>query len=100
MALDRFEVLINPSQYIHWPGGGGFQPIELQVNGVALITIVREAELPQAFKEYDARLAAGETPADLGLRGALAGDYIYPDERNVLFRHRICSVSRTIMGLL
>lgn len=79
MAFDHFEVRVDPAHYIHWPNGGGFQPIELRVNGVGLIEIVRDVELPQAQREYDERISAGELPEELGPRGALAGNYLYPN---------------------
>jgi hypothetical protein len=77
MVLDQFEVRVDPAHYIRWPGGGGFQPVELRVNGVGLIDIIREVELPYAQREYDERTAAGESGEGLGPRGALAGDYLY-----------------------
>ena len=39
--------------------------------------------MPHALREYDKRLAAGETAEDLGTRGALAGDYLYLAESDV-----------------
>ena len=77
--VDRFEVRIDPAHYIHWPGGGGFQPVELRVNGSGFIDIVREVELPHALREYDARVADGEEASELGPRGGLAGSYLYPN---------------------
>ncbi|MGC4115156.1 MAG: hypothetical protein QM765_11215 [Myxococcales bacterium] len=46
MVFDRFEVLVDPTQYVRWPNGGGFQPVELRINGVSLIELVRKVELP------------------------------------------------------
>lgn len=83
MLFDQFEVRVDPGQFIRWPGGGGFQPVELLVNGRGLIDIVREVELPHALREYDERLAAGGSTAELGKRGALAGSYLYPNPGSV-----------------
>ncbi|WP_437287423.1 hypothetical protein [Sorangium sp. So ce406] len=77
MILDQLEIRVDSAHYIRWPGGGGFQPIELRVNGRGLIDLVREVELPHAQSEYDRRIAAGETAEELGPRGALAGSYLY-----------------------
>jgi hypothetical protein len=88
MAVDRFEVRVDPGHYIRWTGGGGFQPVELRVNGAGLIDIVREAEVPHAQREYDERIAAGESPEELGPRGALAGSYLYPDGCHVFLPSR------------
>src|SRR5690349_717571 len=66
MALNRFEVRIDPSGYI-----------QLRVNGTGLIDLVREVELPYAQLEFDTRIAAGDTPDEIGQRGSLAGDYLY-----------------------
>lgn len=83
MAVDHFEVRVSPAHYIHWPGGGGFQPVELRVNGVGLIEIVRDLELPEAYREYDERIGGGESAEELGPRGALAGAYLYPNGGHV-----------------
>jgi hypothetical protein len=77
-AFDRFEVHVDPASYVAWPNGGGFQPVEIRVNGRGLIDLVREVELPHARREYDKRVAAGDAPDELGPRGwFLAGDYLY-----------------------
>jgi hypothetical protein len=88
MALDRFEARVDPAGCIRWSGGGGFQPVELRVNGVGLIELVREIELPYAQSEFDRRVAAGETADELGPRGALAGNYLYPDAAKVFLPSR------------
>src|SRR6478672_7762092 len=88
MAIDRFEVRVDPAHYVRWPDGGGFQPAELRVNCIGLIDIVRAIELPQAQLEYDQRVAAGEPAEELGPRGALAGNYLYPDGRDVFLPSR------------
>jgi hypothetical protein len=77
MTFDRFEVRVDPARRIEWPGGGGFQPVELRVNGAGLIDLVRDVELPYAEREYDERIAAGGSERDLGPRGVLAGNYLY-----------------------
>jgi hypothetical protein len=56
MALDCFEVRVDPAGYIRWPDGGGFQPVELRVNGPGLIDLVREIELPFAHESRYTRL--------------------------------------------
>jgi hypothetical protein len=76
-TLDRFEVHVDPAGYVAWPGGGGFQPVEIRVNGRGLIDLVREVELPHARREHDERIAAGAAPDELGARDALAGEYLY-----------------------
>jgi hypothetical protein len=58
--VDVLEV--RKSTPVSWPGGGGFLPYELRINGRPLIDIVRECELPFAEREHDA---------------ALAGNYLY-----------------------
>lgn len=88
MPLDRFEVIVDPAHYVRWPGGGGFQPNEIRVNGRGLVDIVREVELPYAQQEHDARLAAGEPPDELAPRGRLAGRYLYPPASYVFLPSR------------
>jgi hypothetical protein len=73
--VDVLEV--RRSAFVSWPGGGGFQPYELRVNGRPLIDIVREHELPFAEREHDERVAAGKTESEVGPRGSLAGSYLY-----------------------
>lgn len=75
--MDTITVRQLAKLYIHWPEGGGFQQIEMLINGVPLIELVREVELPYAEEEFDQRTADGEGIDDLGSRGALAGDYHY-----------------------
>ncbi len=60
--------------YISWPGGGGYQPCGLEVNGVDLIELVREAELPHARREVEERLAGGDS-AEIKAED-LAGNYL------------------------
>src|SRR5689334_10768097 len=92
MRLDRLEVRMDSAGEVRWPGGGAFQPVELRVNGVGLIEIFRAAELPHAFREFDTRIAAGESAADLGQRGQLAGNYLYPAA------HYVFLPSRNLLG--
>ena len=92
MGFDRFEVRVDPSHHVRWPGGGDSQPVELRVNGSGLIDIVREVELPYAIQEFDERLAAREPADELGTRGWLAGNYLYPNGCHV-FRP-----SRNLLG--
>lgn len=77
MALDQLEVHVDPAHYVRWPSGGGFQPVELRVNGRGLIDLVREVELPYAHSEYDNDIASGEAAEELGPRDGLAGNYLY-----------------------
>jgi hypothetical protein len=75
--MDRLEIQTPPDLYVRSPGGGGFQQVEMRINGEALIDIVRRIELPYAEREFDERVAAGETAEELGERGSLAGAYLY-----------------------
>ena len=88
MGLDRFEARVDLTSYVAWPGGGGFQPVELRINGRGLIDVVREVELPYAQREYDARIAAGAAPDELWPRGDLAGDYLYLPGNSVFLPSR------------
>ncbi len=69
---DVLEITQRP--YVSWPGGGGFQPCGLEINGVDLIELVRAAELPHAEREVIERRASGE-PTSLK-PSELAGDYL------------------------
>lgn len=60
-----------------WTKGKSIEQVEILINDVPLIEIVREQELPYAEKEFDDCLAEGEERENLGSRGWLAGDYIY-----------------------
>lgn len=88
MPFDRFETRVDPARYVRWPGGGGFQSVEILINGIGLIEIVREVELPHALREYDERLAEGESAEGLGPRGALAGNYLYLNADEVFLPSR------------
>jgi hypothetical protein len=79
--VDRLELVVDAAEYVAWPNGGGFQPMTIRVNDRELIEIVREIEQPFADAEWDRRVAAGESPDDLGSRGWIAGDYLYPNAR-------------------
>jgi hypothetical protein len=88
MVLDRFEAQVDPAGYVSWPGGGGFQPVELRVNGRGLIDLVREIEIPYVRREYDERIASGQAPDEPGRRDALAGGYLYPSGIDVFLPSR------------
>jgi hypothetical protein len=88
MAFDELEVRVDPASYVRWPNGGGFQPIELRINGRGLVDLVREAELPHAIAEYDTRIAEGEAPEELGPRDELAGRYLYLSARDIFLPSR------------
>jgi hypothetical protein len=71
------ELRVDLAKHIRWPDGGGFQPIEMLINGINFIDIIRAVELPFAEREYDERRLAGESAEQLGLRGAWAGNYLF-----------------------
>ena len=75
--IDTFRLLELHTRPILWPGGGGYVPVEVRINGVGLIDRIREVQLPFAEMEYDRRVQAGESPTELGPRGSLAGNYLY-----------------------
>jgi hypothetical protein len=83
MRFDRFELRVNRQPDIR--RNDGYLPVEFRINGTPFIDLVREIELPFANEEYDARIASGEVAEDLGLRGFLAGNYLYPNSK--FFRH-------------
>jgi hypothetical protein len=90
--VDRLVLSVDPNRYVAWPNGGGFQPLTIRVNDRELIEIIREIEQPFADAEWDRRVAAGESPDDIGPRGWIAGDYLYPnavlvDLRGAPYRH-------------
>ena len=74
MAFDRFEIWIDPTQFIHWPDGGGFQPVGIIINDEPLIDLVRRIEQPFVQEEFRQRVEAGEDLKELHF---LAGDYQY-----------------------
>lgn len=88
MTLDKLEVHSDPASYVRWPGGGGYQPVELRINGTGLISWVREIELPYAEAEHDQRALSGESPEELGERGGLAGSYLYPSSAEIFLPSR------------
>ncbi|HEY1067139.1 MAG TPA: hypothetical protein VGE52_13555 [Pirellulales bacterium] len=51
--------------------------VMLLIDGVPLIDLIREVERPFAERDYDARVAGGESAEFLGRRGRLAGNYMY-----------------------
>ncbi len=75
--MDTLEIRTPPELYVRWPDGGGFQQVEMLINGEPLLDIVRRLELPHAEREFDERIAAGESAREIGDRGSLAGDYLY-----------------------
>ena len=83
--MDRLELRVDPEQYVRWQNGGGFQPVEIRINGQPLIDLVREAELPFVQKEFEKRAAEAESPEDVTL---LAGDYLYLPSRLVFLPSR------------
>ena len=42
--MNRFEVVIDPRQYVRWDATHGFQPVELRIDGVPLLELVRAVE--------------------------------------------------------
>jgi hypothetical protein len=87
--VDELELILDPAKRA---ADGRYSEIGIRINGVELKELVRNAELPFALAEYDARRADGETEADLGKRGALAGDYLYLSSTQTL------SPSRNFLG--
>ncbi len=75
--MDTIQLHTPADQYVRWPNGGGFQQVVMIVNGESLVDIIRRIELPYVRREYDERIAEGETPLELGHRDALAGQYLY-----------------------
>jgi hypothetical protein len=82
--MDTISLRIDPDLYVSWPNGGGFQQVEIRINDVPLIEIVREVEFPFACAEWDERTAKGEKADDIGERGWLAGNYLYLPPSQVL----------------
>ena len=82
MKYNVFEIRVDPANYIEWPGGGGFQPVDIYIDGRFLIDIIREVEKSVfALKEEE----NSERPA---------GDYIslnknltFLPNRNLLGEH-------------
>jgi len=82
--VDRFELLIDPASAIRWPGGGGFKPVEVRINGRPLLDLIREAEEPRARAENATDPADPDT-----LSGSVVpGAYLYPGARTVLLPSR------------
>lgn len=75
--MDVIQLRNEPDLLVQWPNGGGFQQVEMRINGEPLLEIVRRHELPFAQQEWDERTASGESAAELGPRDGLAGDYLY-----------------------
>ncbi len=75
--MDLFEMSIEPTRYVSWAPGHGFQPVTIRVNGVELIDLVGRIERPFAEAEFDRRSSEGESQQALGPRGGLAGSYLY-----------------------
>jgi hypothetical protein len=51
VGYDKFELRVDPSQYVRWPEGGGYQPVEIRINGIPLIDLVRPLEIPYVEQE-------------------------------------------------
>lgn len=49
--MNRFEVVIDPRQYVHWDATHGGQPVELRIDGAPLLDLLRIAETPWAAAE-------------------------------------------------
>jgi hypothetical protein len=74
--MDKLEIRRSLVSF-GWTEGESIEQAEILINDVPLIEIVREQELAHTEKEFDERLAAGESVEELGSRGQLAGDYSY-----------------------
>jgi hypothetical protein len=72
VTRDRLRLFRRRSDYVAWPNGGGFQPIEIHINGRPLLELVRDAEIPLVAAE------AGISP-DTGLpeEAMTPGGYLY-----------------------
>jgi len=75
--MDTIALRETPDLYVRWPNGGGFQQVEMLINGCPLIEIIRQGELPYVREEWDERVADGEPEQELGARDSLAGQYLY-----------------------
>src|SRR5436190_22453817 len=50
--FDKFELRIARHN-ISWPDGGGFQPVEIWINGTSLLEMVTEIETPLVEQEFE-----------------------------------------------
>ena len=82
--VDRFELLIDPARAIRWPEGGGFQPVEVRINGHPLLDLIRSAEEPWGQAEN----AAEPSDPDTFSGPVVPGAYLYPGARTVLLPSR------------
>lgn len=62
------NVLSVREDHLKWPNDN---QVELLIDGVPLIELIREVELPHAKREYE------ERPGELETEDQLAGDYLY-----------------------
>jgi hypothetical protein len=87
-VFDQFELRVDPNHYIYWPNGGGYQPIELWINGDSLLELVREIEKPFVEQEFKQRVDQGEFPDDCRIQagnyGFLPASLTYSPCRNLL----------------
>jgi hypothetical protein len=64
-AKERDVFRLAPdAAYVSWPGGGGYQPCQIEINGVDLIELVRRAERPHVEREIAEEIARGEVPEE------------------------------------
>ena len=77
---------LAPARAVSWPGGGGYQPGGLEINGRDLISLVYDVERPFVDAELAARREAGE---DLDPRMDYAGEYLGLSEREYRLPSRV-----------
>ena len=81
---------MNPANYVQWPNGGGFQPVDIYIDGRFLVDIVEKVERPLFAQEA----AVNVTPMEIedGNLTARAGDYLS------LPASLTCLPSRNLLG--
>lgn len=61
MVYNHFGVNADPTRCIKWPSGGGFQPIDIYIDGKLLLDLVREVEEPLTnYTEGDGGFRPGD----------------------------------------
>lgn len=74
---DRFELTVD-HPYVEWPGGGGYQPATIRINGIDLVELVRDVERPLVQREIEQRAALGEGDLE-----DFSGQYMQMSEREL-----------------
>lgn len=65
MSRSILSLRVDLERRIEWPGGGGFQPVTLLVDGEDLIDTIARLERPFAEEERRTTLLLGEEPLEL-----------------------------------